>query len=186
MIVRCLVKRALLGGAAVLAASLATAPLHAQVSEDAVKSAFVAKFARYITWPPAARPGVGQAFQLCIIGQDPYGSALDRAAASEIIGGRRTSVRRMRSANGAGGCHLAFIQGTTDGETRQLLRTMERWPVLTITDSRAGSARGMIHFVVRDGRVRFYIDEAGASSHGLSVSSRLLALAVGVRRQGRS
>jgi len=41
----------------------------------------------------------------------------------------------------------------------------------------------MIHFVIRDGRVRFYIDEAGAALRGLSVSSRLLALAVGVTRQ---
>lgn len=175
--------RALLGGVVVLAAAIAAVPLHAQNSEDAVKSAFVAKFARYVAWPATVRPGLGQAFQLCVIGQNPYGSALDRAAASEIIDGRRTSVRRLRSANGASGCHLAFVQGSTDGQTRQLLGAMERWPVLTITDSRAGSARGMIHFVIRDGRVRFYIDEAGAALRGLSVSSRLLALAVGVTRQ---
>ena len=175
--------RPLLAGAALLAGSLAAAPLHAQVSEDAVKSAFVAKFARYVTWPPAARPGAGQPFQLCVIGHDPYGSALDRAAASETVDGRRTSIRRLRSADGSGGCHLAFVQGSSDGETRQLLGAIERRSVLTITDSRAGSARGMIHFVVRNGRVRFYIDEAEAASRGLSVSSRLLALAVGVRRQ---
>lgn len=175
--------RALLAGAVVLAGALAATPLKAQVSEEAVKSAFVAKFARYVTWPPTARPGAGRPFQLCVIGQDPYGATLDRAAANETIDGRGMAVKRLRSANGAAGCHLALVQGASDGETRQLLGAMERRPVLTITDSRAGSARGMIHFVVRDGRVRFFIDDAEAASRGLSVSSRLLALAAGVRRQ---
>lgn len=175
--------RALLVGAALVAGSLGGAPLHAQVSEEAVKSAFVAKFARYVTWPPSARPGAGEAYQLCVIGQDPYGSTLDRAAASETIDGRGTSIRRLSSANGAGSCHLAFVHGSSDGETRRLLEAMDRRAVLTITDARAGPARGMIHFIVRDGRVRFYIDEAEAASRGLSISSRLLALALGVRRQ---
>jgi len=56
--------------------------------------------------------------------------------------------------------------------------------VLTVTDG-AGppGARGIIHFTLKDRRVRFVIDEAQAAERGLSISSRLLALAVSVRQR---
>ena len=56
-------------------------------------------------------------------------------------------------------------------------------PILTITDARAGPQRGMIHFTIVAGRVRFFIDDAEAATRGLSISSRLLALAAGVRQR---
>ena len=57
-----------------------------------------------------------------------------------------------------------------------------RKPVLTVTDASSGGQRGLIHFTNANGRVRFFIDQAGARQRGLMISSRLLALAVGVRQ----
>jgi hypothetical protein len=53
--------------------------------------------------------------------------------------------------------------------------------VLTVTGA-ADAARGIIHFVVTGGRVRFFIDQSAAAQRGLAISSRLLALAVGVKQ----
>ena len=78
---------------------------------------------------------------------------------------------------------MAFVRGGSSRETGRLLVALGARPVLTITDSRAGSARGMIHFTNAGGRVRFFIDEAAAHDRGLSISSRLLALALGVRQR---
>ena len=89
----------------------------------------------------------------------------------------------MANAEGAGGCHLAFVQGNAPAETGRILNALGRTPVLTVTDARAGPQRGMIHFTTVGGRVRFFIDEASAAERGLSISSRLLALAAGVRQR---
>jgi hypothetical protein len=62
-----------------------------------------------------------------------------------------------------------------------MLASIGRQPILTVTDARAGSNRGIIHFATVSGRVRFFIDEAAAAQRGLSISSRLLNLAVAVR-----
>lgn len=158
-------------------------PAAAQVSENAVKAAFIPKFARYVSWPTAAQPPARQPFTLCVIGRDPFGALIDRAAASEQIEGRGMTVRRHASADGTASCHLAFVRGATQPETARLLLALRERPILTITDSRAGPERGMIHFTVAGGRVRFFIDEAEASQRGLSISSRLLALALGVRQR---
>jgi YfiR/HmsC-like len=166
-----------------LAMAAAPAPVGAQPSEEAVKAAFIPKFARYVQWPAAASPAPRQPFHLCVIGRDPFGPVLDRAAASEQIEGRAVIVRRHASTDGAGDCHLAFVNGPTPNDTARYLLALRGQPVLTITDARAGPQRGIIHFTVAGGRVRFFIDEAAAAERGMSISSRLLALALGVRQR---
>lgn len=164
-----------------LALLLGAQPARAQPTEDAVKAAFLPRFARYVVWPAGAVPAAGAPFQLCLIGRDPFGPALDHVAASELIDGHAVAVRRMTSADRAAGCHLAFVQGAAPTETARLLLALRTQPILTVTDARAGPQRGMIHFTIVGGRVRFFIDEAVAAERGLSISSRLLALAAGVR-----
>jgi len=170
-------------GALASAMLFAGAPAFAQASEQAVKAAFIPKFVRYIDYPPASQPGAGQPYYLCVIGRDPFGPLLDRAAASEVIDGHPVAVRRFANIDSVAvaGCNIAFIAGATDAATAQMVDGLKRQPVLTITDARNGHARGMIHFTVVDGRVRFLIDQGSATARGLGISSRLLALAVEVK-----
>ncbi len=176
--------------AAALAAATPAVPGPAdsqQASEAAVKAAFVPKFTRYIQFPAAMQPGAGQPYYLCVIGRDPFGALIDKAAANEVIDGHAVAVRRFASTEPAAvaGCHLAFVAGGDDQATARMLESLKRQPTLTITDARTGRTRGMVHFVLQQGRVRFYIDMANASERGIVVSSRLLALAVEVRGAGQ-
>jgi hypothetical protein len=164
------------------AGTLVPSPAFAQASETAVKAAFLPRFARYVTWPPGASPKNSDPFVLCVIGDDPFGGALEQAARSQSIDGRRITVRRLGTAAGADGCQVAFIGGTSNQPVGQLLAAIGRKPVLTVTDARDGGQRGLIHFSVVGGRVRFFIDQAAAERRGLTINSRLLALAVGVRQ----
>jgi hypothetical protein len=170
----------LLAAAAAMLPGLA-GPARAQSGQAAIKANYLPRFARYVAWPAAAAPGMGAPFQLCVIGRDPFGRLLDSAAARELIDGHPVAVRRVGPADSAHGCHIAFVQGAGAPETSRLLLALRGQPILTVTDARGGAARGMIHFAVIEGRVRFSIDEATAAERGLSISSRLLALAITVR-----
>jgi hypothetical protein len=178
-------RRRPLAAATILAALLpcGAGPAAAQPTEAAVKAAFLPKFARYIELPASLRPAPGQPYVLCLIGRDAMGRLVDQAAASELVGGAPVAVRRLAGAEGAEACHLAFVLGPTEQSTGQWLAQLARQGVLTITDARGGRARGMIHFAVVSGRVRFHIDEAAAAAHGIAISSRLLALAVSVKQK---
>jgi hypothetical protein len=162
---------------------LAASPARAQASEAEIKAAFLPRFARYVTWPPAATPRAGDPYILCVIGGNPFGAAVDQAARSQSVDGRRIIVRRLDSAAGSDGCQIAFVQGTRAVPAGQLLAALGRKPVLTVTDAANGGQRGIIHFVTASGRVRFFIDESEAARRGLTISSRLLALAVGVKQR---
>lgn len=161
----------------------AATPTAAQVSDVAVKAAYLPRFARYVTWPAAAAEG-SLAIQLCVIGQDPFGTLLDRAAAGQTVDGRAILVRRFSTAFEARPCHIAFVRGAGTS-TGQMLAEIGMAPVLTITESGGGPYRGVIHFVVVGGRVRFFIDNERAQQAGLTLNARLLALALGVRKGSR-
>jgi hypothetical protein len=156
------------------------APASAQVSDLAVKAAFIPKFARYVTWPASAPERTGGQVVICIIGDDPFGSLINQATAGQQVDGRPFVVKRLTSAAGAGDCAIAFVDGA---HTPEALAALGHLPVLTVTDSRSSSQHGVIHFTIADGRVRFFIDNAQAQSRGLTVSSRLLALAIGVNQK---
>jgi hypothetical protein len=174
-------KRLVAGLVLASAAALLPGQARALVSETEVNAAFLPRFARYVTCPSIMRPQPGQAFQICVVGADPFGSALDRAAAGQLVEGHKIVVRRVGTEAAASNCHIAFIQGSKTQPAGQMLAALDGRPVLTVTDARGGSQRGMVHFSMVSGRVRFFIDEKEAARRGLGINSRLLALAVGVR-----
>ena len=174
---RALARTAAAGGALILCA-----PAIAEPTDTAVKAAFLPRFARYVTWPAAAMPRGSDPFVLCVIGGDPFGAVLDDAARSQFVDGRRIVIRRMSSATGAENCQIAFVQGNKAQSPAQLITAFGRRSILTVTDAGNGSQRGIIHFSVVGGRVRFFIDQSSAARNGLAISSRLLALAIGVKQ----
>jgi hypothetical protein len=158
-------------------ALLAPAIAHAQAAtEDAVKAAFLVKFGAYVTWPSDDGPIV-----ICAVGRDALGDELDRAAAGQQINGRAIVVRRLAAIDRNSGCSIAYLAGSAQQSAPAALAAVHAAPVLTVTDSRWSNARGMIHFQIAQSRVRFYIDDRVAADSKLGISSKLLALALGVR-----
>lgn len=164
-------------------AGVAIAGHQEPAGDTAVKADFLPKFPRYVEWPAEARPAEGAPYQLCVVGTDPFGDRLDRAAASELIGRHAVTVRRIAEGAEAEGCHIAYVHGATAEDTDRLLAAIGPRAILTVTDTGAGTQRGMIHFARQSGRIRFFIDDAAAAARGLTISSRLLALAIGVRQR---
>ena len=170
-----------IAAALALAATPAAAAL-AQPSDLAVKAAFLTKFPSYLSWPAGGQPGAAAPFSICIVGGDPFGRLIDDAVRGQQVGGRPMQVRRHGNAAGATGCQIAFVQGSGGGGTSALLKGLAGRKMLTVTDGRAGAPQGMIHFTVQQGRVRFHIDQAAAQRSGIEINSRLLGIALSVKR----
>lgn len=162
-----------------LAASLAPAPATAQAPslEYAVKANFLYKFGPFVAWPPQAFATAGAPFNVCLLGEDPFGAALDAAVRGQTVGGHPVAVHRLQTVGRFPACHVLYIGRSAQPRT-EVLQLMRGAPVLTVTDERLGPARGLVHFVIRQGRVRFTLDAAGAQSSGLAISSKLLQLSV--------
>lgn len=178
------------GLAAVLAGLLAFAwaPGRAgaeEALETAVKATYLYKLAPFVEWPATAFEGPGAPLSICVVGEDPFGSVLDRAVAGQRVGARAILVHRLPLIHAREGCEIMYLGGSRAQSVAQALKIVRGEPVLTVTDG--SGARGIVDFVLTQGRVRFRIDEQEASDSGLRISSKLLGLAVSVvpRRTGR-
>jgi hypothetical protein len=75
------------------------------------------------------------------------------------------------------GCQIAYFG--SNGSARVPSSSPD---VLTVSDDATNNGQvGIINFLVEDDRVRFAIDDAAAALSGLTLSSRLLSLAVAVK-----
>lgn len=149
-------------------------------AELAVKATFLVKFASYIEWPPSKLSRGGDII-ICVLGRDPFGDMLDRAAVGQNSNGHPITARRIASASQAGACHFVYLGGPA-GEVPAALAAIAARPIVAVTDARVSGRSGMIHFQLAGGRVRFDIDAIAASRAGVGISSKLLGLARKVRR----
>ncbi|HEY8097093.1 MAG TPA: YfiR family protein [Methylophilaceae bacterium] len=181
----CLVSR----GAVTLVAISAMVLLHckAVVAEDSieygVKAAFLYKFGSYVEWPAAAFSSATSPFNLCLVGGDSqFGSTLDKVVGSNRINGRSVVIRRLKTAEKDSGCHILYIDGSEAQHSAQIIEVVRGSSVLTVGNA-GGTGSAIIDFVIVDNRVRFDIDDEAAAQKGLVISSKLMSLALNVRRR---
>ena len=153
-------------------------PASAQdVTEPALKAAFIYNFAKFTEWPadvvPAAEP-----FVMCVLGDAAVGEALERAVKGRVLAGRRMAVSSVSAAEPQRGCHILYVSGVTAGQAAQLVAGLRDVPVLTISDVEGFTELGGIaQFFFEHGQLRFSVHLESAKRARLQISSRLLALA---------
>ena len=148
-----------------------------------VKAAYLARLAPFVIWPAALFAGPNVPLALCVQGADPFGPALDQMTSGQGVGSHPIIVRRIERLDADSGCQIAYLAGSPAQSQAAALKAVDGKPVLTVTDGDAeGGGKGIVHFILVGGRVRFEIDAGRADQSGLTISSKLLALAADVKR----
>jgi len=167
--------------AALLAAALLAGPALAARSpekdaEYGVKAAFLYNFAKFVDWPPSAFPE--RRFNLCILGDDPFGHLLDDIVANDSVGGRPIAVQRVARLADLPSCHLLFLGRLERERRREALAALRGTAVLTVGDADGFLADGgMVNFFLEDNKVRFEVNRAAVDKSPLKMSSKLLRVA---------
>ena len=149
--------------------------------EYQVKAVYLYNFGRFIEWPPStAQYG---SFTICVLGRDPFGTALDATIAEEVIKNQKLVAKRITAARDGVGCQILFISSSEATHMRDILASVEKSGVLTVSDLPGFiSSGGMIQFVLMENKVRFEVNLTTAERAGLTFSSQLLKVATEVRR----
>ena len=169
----------LLSALAVLVAPAAASAQSPSI-EYAVKAAYLYKFAPFVEWPPTAFGSASSPFQLCVLGRDPFGASLDQAVSGQRVDEHRVVIRRLDRVDAASGCHVLYLGVSSSQTAAEALRAVRGTPILTVADGDQESG-AIIKFVVKNNRVRFDIDTAAAAANHVTISSKLLAMAMSVR-----
>jgi len=152
-------------------------------TEYEVKAAYLFNFSKFVRWPANSSVSVRQAFQICILGNDPFGSVLDDTLQGETLEGKKVVSRRITDAQEIEGCQLLFVGTNASGKFAKIRAALGKFAVLTVSDMPMFTGRGgMIGFVTTGGRVRFEVNLGAAEAAGLALSSDLLKVALAVRK----
>lgn len=146
--------------------------------EYAVKSAYLYQFTHFVEWPSDAFGDAHAPFILCVLGEDPFGQALD-VLMKKTSQARRLLVQRVRQVKEAESCHVLFISASEKDHVAQALSSLATRSLLTVSDIE-GFAQdgGIVEFVERENKIRFAINVRAANKAGIRISSKLLSLAL--------
>jgi hypothetical protein len=146
------------------------------VTEPALKAAFIYNFAKFTEWPgdiPAAGP-----FVMCVFGDGAVGEALERAVVGRALGGRPIVASRVVAVDPKRACHVLYVSGVSTPQAGQAIADLRDVPVLTISDVEGFTGVGGIaQFFFEHGQLRFRIQLESAKRARLQISSRLLIMA---------
>ncbi len=146
-----------------------------------VKAAFLYKFGAYVEWPSAAFEPPSSPLTLCVLGSnDEFISILEKVAGTESINTRSVIVKPIKMVEPNLGCQIVYIDTTEKQRISQAIETLRGSNVLTVSN---GGSAGIINFVISDNRVRFNIDDDAAAQNGLIISSKLLSVALKVKKR---
>jgi hypothetical protein len=171
--------------AIVSSVSVGAAVNNATVDEYQVKAAFVLNLARFVQWPTAAFDTTSTPLTVCVVGADPFGSALDQMLRGRTVFGRAVAVRRGVDPADNAGCHVLYLPSSEEPRLVELLAHTKATSLLTVAEVRRFTERGgIIGLLIEDRRVRFEVNVEAAERAGLRIDARVLTLASAIRHGG--
>jgi len=163
---------------AILLGLCATLVQAAVFSADAVKAAFLYRFASYVEWPSDAPSGP---FVIAVAGDEGVAQQLDALQPRMSVHGRPVQVRRVTRASDLVGVHIFYVGPGPMTRTRSLRAVAISRPILLVTDDQDGiRGGGVINFVEAGRNVRFEISLLAADRARLKIDSALLSVAAHV------
>jgi len=168
--------------------SCASASSHAEKtagSEYAIKAAFLYNFTRFTSWPGENAMDTN-GFNLCVVGSNPFGNALD-SLAGKTVRNRPLVIRSPAQEPLAASCQMVFFSLPASERTADLLARIGDKPVLTVSDAEGFTSQGgIIQLRLVNRKIRFAINIDAADRAGLNISSKLLSLATIVHDENRA
>ena len=154
-------------------------------SEYLVKAGFIYNFANLVQWPSTAFSQPDSPIVIAILGEDHFGTTLDRVLQGKKVNGRPFVVKRLKTINELlnsvaelKDCQILFVSSSEITHLSEAIQIVRGIPVLTIGESPGFAKRGgIINLVLEDNKVRFEVNVDAAKQADLNISSRLLALA---------
>lgn len=158
---------------------VASQPTDAAV-EYKIKAAFLLNFAKFINWPEESFIEESPSFKVCVLGEDPFGSALSTIE-SRTVSNRKVDLYYVSRLEDATSCHLLFISASEKNNLELIRETLQDLPITTVSDIEGFAKNGgIIEFLTREDKVAFTINLNRARQQRLNIHSALLNLATEV------
>ncbi|HEY3175540.1 MAG TPA: YfiR family protein [Candidatus Polarisedimenticolia bacterium] len=145
--------------------------------EYQIKAAFLYNFAKFVEWPPPAFDDDAP-LTIGLLGEDPFGGAIDQAIEGKVVNGRGLALKRFAKVKDLQPTAILFISRSSSRDLDEIFERTRGAHVLTVGESDGFAGKGgVINFFTDENKVRFEINLEAARAAGLQISSKLLGVA---------
>jgi hypothetical protein len=157
-----------------------TVPAFAQVSKEyQLKAVFLWRLAQFTEWPSDAFEKADSPIVICVLGENPFGDALDTAVRGETAHGRTLLVQTHRGIAQIRACHILYITGSGPRVGKEIATALAGRSVLTVNDAEGlpSAYQTIVVFITDQNKIRLRISLKGAAAARLVLDPRLLRAA---------
>ncbi len=170
---------------ATLLGALSFSGVHAatpHIKEHQLKARYLDGFTLFVEWPTGTFESTSESLNLCVLGDNPFGRALDILVRKRSSRKTRKShpqkIHYLRRGDDVSHCHLLYFSDFEESYVYQVLSQLKGKSILTVSSlTRFVEHGGMIQFYVRDNKVRFLVDPHTLRDEGLKIDANLLRVA---------
>lgn len=161
------------------------APAAADYSQDAVKAAYLFRFAGYVGWPGGADSA--KPFVIAVVDSPAVARELRRLAPGHRINNRFVEVVEAKRVSDAGRPEMLFVGAGHAELLPPAIPALAAQSTLVVTEEDGGLDEGAtLNLLTLDDRVRFEVSLTSADRAHLKISAELLSVAIRVTGGGRA
>lgn len=155
----------------IILVGLTTSQAHAVSKIDKLKCAFLLNFSKYVSWPAPT----GKTFVIGVIGDDPFGGALDQIVKGKAAGEQPIKTMYFSpdaSPDDLSQCSILFIAV----DPASVVKKIDGLSVLTVSDKSCfAKSYGMIGLIATN-RISLEINNKRAKASKLKINAKLLKM----------
>ncbi|HEX3627939.1 MAG TPA: YfiR family protein [Verrucomicrobiae bacterium] len=153
-----------------------------QPSKYQIEAAFIYNFARFVDWPTQAFTDASSPMTIGIFGKNRFGSTLAQTINGKSVRGHPLQFKECGSLAEAARCQVLYISDSEKSRLSKDISGLNGASILTVSETDDFIAQGgMIDLKIIDQKMRFDINNSAAKAAGLTISSKLLSLAISVK-----
>ncbi|MEJ5166564.1 MAG: YfiR family protein [Thermoanaerobaculia bacterium] len=147
-----------------------------EVKEYDLKAAFLYHFTKYFEWQGLEEIPF---FEIDILGESEILEPLKEIAEKKLVFGKPLKVKKIETLKQIDKPQIIFISKFSKFEISGVLKKTENLKTLIVGEEEGLCLQGVaVNFVIRDGNLRFEINERALKIAGIKPSSQIMKLAV--------
>ncbi len=145
------------------------------VEEYQLKSAFIERVTRFITWPGQHNHNRGKTFKIGLAGENPFNGKLRSYFKDHKIKNRDVRIIAVRSKADIGKCDLIFVSESEKNDLDIYISQSRKFGILTVSDCEGFTEKGIhIGLLMQNKNIDLLINKTSLEESGFKVESLLL------------
>jgi hypothetical protein len=147
-------------------------------SEAHIRASILYNLTKFIDWPEWKLGDAQKPFVVGVVGDNSIADELNDQVRGKQVQGRPIVVQNVTTVPQAEQCHLLFVENSGRRRFKEMAPKLPAAAVLTVSENPLGDIGIVIALPLIANRIQIQVDLKAAQNSGLTISSKLLHLAL--------